>query len=1808
MEKKKKRNKKRYVSIVTAVLVVAVATVTVAKSPQISGIFNPENFKQFNTNEENNSDILAGDGKKSDLADQNKDGKAQDKDQQQAVELMQQRKLTKKDNNSDDSIAKADTTNTKDAKNPKDQEVAEEKPNNDGNDAKDPGANDQPGTDNPGSDEPGTDEPATDQPGTDEPTTAQPGTDEPTTSEPTTSEPTTAEPTTSEPTTSEPTTSEPTTSQPSSTESWEDNQFKPKDPVVDEQGTLLRLEVDTPEPWTFYPNASYNSKEVTVMAVYQNNGKEVKKEISYGKNGYTISFKTSSLGNDQIAVFNYKGVTEKVSYNVMIGSAELYYQAQIENSSMIYTAKFPGPLGTGEGSVYQDLRLRPKNGKIDFSQYHKVMIAWLGNEEVKDSLLSESVEKASEGAGVQTTNYQSVVFLKEDSNGYLTNMLTGFDYVSQSKKETDHTYIYYPFEKDTDGVKTAVDFVEAVPTGFKIKREVTGDALSNIMGEQVLKQYTGIDTTVEVPMGVTKVDLEGKQGNYQTIRKMVLPESVDTIDFSNIVTYMPMLEEYEVTGTSNYKVVDGVLYSKDGKTLLSVPAGKTSIKTWSSNVTTIAEGAFRGCNIKDLMIPDTVTTLEKGCFTGYKGSVIRFASTSIPTVLGNLGYFGKLLVPDSDYDLIYKKWMLELKDDGAEITFGVMDQDGAEISEKTGLYKYESKKDVLFLSEDASVLAAVTDKSIKYYTIPDGFSTIEAGAFLTSQTLKEVQMPSSVKQLRNGALVLPESMISIQFEASMVTPDEMVFGDPKEGAKVPDIKIYVNSDEKEEYINTWSQKIDPIYGKGTTSGLFYGTNRNIVYKDNAKYERLKIQNRDVYRLLKVYGADRTAFKVPNRTVEIADGAFEETKNLEILSICGDVKKIDANTFAGNEKLETIAYDGKEPDIFANTGVPATTKVYENDGITYKGFLYEDGVLYGQLEDDSYELLNVPTDYTGGIRVKEETTILGEEAFKDCTKIPSIILYDKIKQIKDRCFENFKDDSENKEHVFDFTETKNLESVGDYAFEGCNVKRVIMPEQKIQYGTGVFSNCVDMVGITIPNITEIPDRMFEYCSLLQTINIDWKEVTSIGDEAFLSCSVFAYSLTASENILELPKVQTIGKRAFSSCLGIRGFVLSEDLVKLEEEAFMDCAYVEEITLQGKVEVISRYCFSGCTRLKKINLSEQQKKALRMIGIEAFSKDYALERADFGDCTSLTKMGESVFADCKNLSVVELPTSLAEIPNGCFDGSNNLSILRLNGGTPIPLGTKIFGDELPDYMHIWVKNDTLDAYFEAYEPVLDPEYGEGTTKKILDYNNENVEVVQGVTYEMREEGRVLVRASKTLSGEYQILDGTVRIEDEAFKGCTELTKIAFPVFGSSVSIGNRAFEGCTALETAFLYGSIPEWGDDTFRGCEKLNRVIIGANIGDTIPRIGTRAFKGCTNLGAGTNGRVSFLGKISVYGESCFEDCTSITGIYIASTTVASERSTYWLEEIEDRAFAGCKGLKSFLASSYVHLTRIGDYAFTECDSMTGPSVPASVKSIGEGCFSECDRLQYVSFYGGMKEYPKYAFRNCPNLIRTGGKAIAFSTLEKIGEGAYEGCTSLQISTSWALEKYTGLKEIGDNAFRNCKSLTYLMPSTSVTSIGNHVFDGCSNAAYLYLRSVNPPQFGAMDLTTMRSPFYIFVPDSKDQNDYIYRNYYKALLDVLEKDEIKEVLQSASDGASERVDMSQEPNTAKEEEKSTTEEKTTTERKTEQASSTATTEGTTKASSEQTTATTEQASSEQMSTEQTTQQQTEKSTSQDYTKE
>lgn len=227
---------------------------------------------------------------------------------------------------------------------------------------------------------------------------------------------------------------------------------------------------------------------------------------------------------------------------------------------------------------------------------------------------------------------------------------------------------------------------------------------------------------------------------------------------------------------------------------------------------------------------------------------------------------------------------------------------------------------------------------------------------------------------------------------------------------------------------------------------------------------------------------------------------------------------------------------------------------------------------------------------------------------------------------------------------------------------------------------------------------------------------------------------------------------------------------------------------------------------------------------------------------------------------------------------------------------------------------------------------------------------------------------------------------------------------------------------------------------------------------------------------------------------------------------------------------GCRSLSQFVTTAMANIRSVGAYAFSECDSLSNPSVPAKVTSIGEGCFSGCDNLLTVSFYCVLEEYPKDCFRDCPKLTRTGGVAGALSGLKRIGESAYEGCISLTTNASWNLGRYTGLEEIGENAFRGCASVTEVNLPATVRRIGAGAFDGLAGVERFLFQSVQVPEIGGITLDTLPEYFDIRVPDSESDGDSIYKAYLAVFTEIFGDSRAYELVDSVSDGAKERNDM------------------------------------------------------------------------------
>ncbi len=101
------------------------------------------------------------------------------------------------------------------------------------------------------------------------------------------------------------------------------------------------------------------------------------------------------------------------------------------------------------------------------------------------------------------------------------------------------------------------------------------------------------------------------------------------------------LREINVTESNKaYRAIDGVLYTKDLKTIICYPAGKKNENfEIPSGVTSIGEGAFFVCsNLETIILPSSVTSIGDGAFRGC-WNLREITLLSNITSIGNLAFF-----------------------------------------------------------------------------------------------------------------------------------------------------------------------------------------------------------------------------------------------------------------------------------------------------------------------------------------------------------------------------------------------------------------------------------------------------------------------------------------------------------------------------------------------------------------------------------------------------------------------------------------------------------------------------------------------------------------------------------------------------------------------------------------------------------------------------------------------------------------------------------------------------------------------------------------------------------------------------------------------------------------------------------------------------------------------------------------------------------------------------------------------------------------------------------------------------------------
>ena len=153
------------------------------------------------------------------------------------------------------------------------------------------------------------------------------------------------------------------------------------------------------------------------------------------------------------------------------------------------------------------------------------------------------------------------------------------------------------------------------------------------------KDYSGsitIPSTVAYNGTSYSVTTIGENAFYycERLTSVTIPNSVTSIIY-NAFWYCTGLTSINVAEDNlNYASIDGVLYSKDKKTLITCPGGKTESVTIPNSVTTIESYAFRNCTgLTNITIPNSVTSIGKWAFSSCKG----LTSVTIPNSVTSIG-------------------------------------------------------------------------------------------------------------------------------------------------------------------------------------------------------------------------------------------------------------------------------------------------------------------------------------------------------------------------------------------------------------------------------------------------------------------------------------------------------------------------------------------------------------------------------------------------------------------------------------------------------------------------------------------------------------------------------------------------------------------------------------------------------------------------------------------------------------------------------------------------------------------------------------------------------------------------------------------------------------------------------------------------------------------------------------------------------------------------------------------------------------------------------------------------------------------
>lgn len=393
--------------------------------------------------------------------------------------------------------------------------------------------------------------------------------------------------------------------------------------------------------------------------------------------------------------------------------------------------------------------------------------------------------------------------------------------------------------------------------------------------------------------------------------------------------------------------------------------------------------------------------------------------------------------------------------------------------------------------------------------------------------------------------------------------------------------------------------------------------------------------------------------IPNSVTTIGAGAFAWCEGFTgELVIPNAVSSISDQTFIG-----CSGFTGELviPNSVTTIGAGAFAWCEDFTGLTI-------GNLVATIGSEAFEAC---VGFSGALVIPNSVTAIGDYAFSGCNSFTgTVTISSSVNAIGDNIFylcnnlehimvdpENAVYDSRNNCNGIIETATNTLitgckhtvipntvVSIGNYAFGGCNMTSISIPNSVTKLGYGVFNWCSNLTAIVIPSsVTKIDGQQFSGCDNLEKVTVEAEN--SVYDSR-KNCNAIVESgtdvlISGCKNTVIPNTVTVIGNGAFASC-NITSIDIPLSVTKIDHDAFTDSDLKGDLVIPNSVVSIEDHAFYRCWYLN----------GTLVLG------------------NSLTHIGREAFADCNNLHhVISLASNPPALPNYetfGYDGMDQLIV--------------------------------------------------------------------------------------------------------------------------------------------------------------------------------------------------------------------------------------------------------------------------------------------------------------------------------------------------------------------------------------------------------------------------------------------------------------------------------------------------------------------------------------------------------------------